>query len=71
MELQAQVKRNPTRIRVPKYGNALMLLMECATRYSTMPLIGNVTDADEYFDVQVRMTSPCAQSIKKYINANL
>jgi len=69
--MEATVKKNPVRIRVPKYGNGLMLLMEYVSRYTHSSILGNVTQLDEYFDVEIRMTAPCAQSIKKYINANL
>jgi hypothetical protein len=68
--MKAQVKIKPTRIRVPKYGNALMLLMEYASN-SHGGILGNVTQFDEYFDIELRMTAPTAQSVKKYINANL
>lgn len=74
MELQAKVKLNPVRIRVPKHGNGLMLLMEKASRYSggMSSFLGNVTDElDDYFDVEIRGTKDVAQSVKKYINANL
>jgi hypothetical protein len=70
-ELKAQVKNNPTRIRVPKYGKGLMLLMEAASRYNSTPLCGQIKDVGEYFDLGLRMTSPAAQSIKKYINSNI
>ncbi len=69
--MKAQIKKNPTRIRVPKYGNGLMLLMEYASNYKTNSILGLITQYDEYFDVELRMTAPTAQSIKKYINNNL
>jgi hypothetical protein len=68
--MKATIKIKPVRIRVPKYGNALMLCMERAARYS-MPILGNVTEVDESFDIELRMTAPAAQSFKKYINDNL
>ena len=74
MELQAKVKLNPVRIRVPKYGNGLMLLMERAIKYSGGMgyFLGNVTDElEDYFDIEIRGTKDVAQSVKKYINANL
>jgi len=70
MELQAKVKKNPVRIKIDKYGNSLMLLMECAGRYS-MPILGKVTELDKEFDIELRMTAPTAQSVKNYINSNL
>ena len=69
--MNAQIKKNPVRIRVPKYGNGLMLLMEYASNYKTGTILGLVTQLDEYFDIELRMTAPAAQSVKKYINANL
>ena len=74
MELQAKVKLNPVRIRVPKYGNGLMLLMERASRYSggLGSFLGHVTEQEEdYFDIEIRGTKDVAQSVKKYINLNL
>lgn len=71
---QAQVKLNPVRIRVPKYGNALMLLMEEASKYKSCmrSFLGNVTDEVEgYFDIEIRGTKHVAQDVKKYINLNL
>jgi hypothetical protein len=73
MELQAKVKLNPVRIRVPKYGNGLMLLMEKASRYSggLGSFLGHVTEQEYYFDIEIRGTKDVAQSVKKYINNNL
>ena len=74
MELQAKVKLNPTRIRVPKYGNGLMLLMERASKhYSGMgSFLGNVTEQEEdYFDIEIRGSKDVAQSVKRYINSNI
>ena len=68
--MEATIKKNPTRICVPKYGNALMLCMEYAAQYSG-PIMGKVTQLDEHFEIELRMTVPCAQSWKRYINANL
>ncbi len=72
--LKAQVKLNPVRIRVPKYGNALMLLMEKASKYKSCmnSFLGNVTDeVEDYFDIEIRGTKDVAQSVKNYINLNL
>lgn len=68
--MKAEVKLNPVRIRLPKYGNALMLLMEQASDYK-MPFLGKVTDDDKYFLIEISGTKDVAQSVKKYINANL
>ena len=67
---KAQVKLNPVRIRVPEYGNSLMLLMEIANNKSSF--LGNVTvEAKGYFDIEIRGTKHVAQSVKNYINLNL
>ena len=68
--MKAQVKLNPTRLRLPKYGNALMLLMELASRHYT-PVIKKVTQNEETFDIEIYGTKAVAQSFKKYINDNL
>lgn len=67
----SQVKLNPTRIRLPKNGNALMLLMERAANYKTMAFLGIVTEFDMYFEIEIRGTKHVAQAVKKYINDNL
>ena len=72
--MEAKVKLKPTRIRVPKYGNGLMLLMEKASKYTNVlsSFLGNVTEQEEgYFDVEIRGTKDVAQCVKKYINLNL
>jgi hypothetical protein len=69
--MKVQVKINPVRIRIPRYGNALMLLMEYASKYKVTPILGKVTDLDEWFDIELRMTRVTAQSVKKYINENI
>lgn len=69
--MKAKVKLNPVRIRVPKYGNALMLLMERASSYKTAPFLGIVTELDKEFDIEIRGTKHVAQLIKNYINNNL
>lgn len=69
-ELTASVKLNPVRIRVPKYGNGLMLLMESAARRSSS-FLGKVSELDDYFDIEIRGTKAVAQTVKKYINSNL
>tara|TARA_B100001248_G_C27251683_1_gene394116 strand:+ start:195 stop:410 length:216 start_codon:yes stop_codon:yes gene_type:complete len=67
---QAEVKLNPIRIRVPEYGNGLMLLMEIANNKSNF--LGNVTvELEGYFDIEIRGTKQVAQDVKKYINLNL
>ena len=66
---EVQVKLNPTRLRLPKYGNALMLLMEDMSKSNTK--INKVHDLDEFFDVEIHASKNVAQSIKKYINLNL
>ena len=68
--MKATIKINPVRVRVPKYGNGLMLLMEFASRYTT-PILGKITDLEKTFDVELRMSRVAAQSAKKYINLNL
>tara|TARA_R110002050_G_scaffold208744_1_gene344786 strand:+ start:150 stop:356 length:207 start_codon:yes stop_codon:yes gene_type:complete len=65
----AQVKLNPTRLRLPKYGNALMLLMEDMAKSNTK--INKVHDLDEFFDVEIHASKNVAQSIKNYINRNI
>jgi len=68
--MESKVKLNPVRIRVPKYGNGLMLLMEYASKYQS-DILGNVTQLDEAFDIEIKGTKAVAQSWKRYINANL
>jgi hypothetical protein len=68
--MRAEVKKDPVRIRVPKYGNALMLCMEYLSDYR-LPVIKRVHQLDEHFDIELMMTAPAAQPIKRYINANL
>jgi len=68
--MEAKVKLNPTRLRIPKYGNGLMLLMEYASKYQG-DILGKVTNMEENFDVEIKATKAVAQSWKRYINANL
>jgi len=68
--MKAQVKKQPVRIRLPKYGHALMLCLEYLSQYQS-PVIGKVHHLDECFDIELKMTAPAAQQLKKYINNNL
>jgi hypothetical protein len=72
--MKAQIKKNPTRIRIYKSGNSLMLLMEYLSKYRHSPILKiteHFSELNSYFDFELSMTAPAAQSIKKYINNNL
>ena len=67
---QVKVKLNPVRLRIPKYGNGLMLLMEQQSNDSFL-FIGKVENLENHFDIQIKGSKHFAQSIKEYINENL
>ena len=74
--MEAQVKLNPHRLRVPQKGNGLMLLMEIAAGKNDHPItgsfLGKVTEeVDGYFDIEIKGSRSVLQGYKSYINNNL
>lgn len=68
--MKAEVKLNPVRLSIPKYGNGLMLAMEF------LAMAGSVTptaifDTGDRIELKLPYTKHSIQSIKNYINANI
>jgi hypothetical protein len=71
MHLESKIIRNPLRIRIPKEGKALKLLMVMSVNYNSTPLLGTVSNKEvEYFDIELNAKFSECESISNYINEN-
>ena len=68
--MKAEIKLNPTRISIPKYGNGLMLAMEFLAKWATIMPTG-IYDVGERIEIRLPLTNHSIRPIKKYINDNL
>lgn len=67
--MKTKVKLNPVRILVPKYGNALMLLMEQSNK--SRGFIIEIGNTKKYFEIELNCSKNLATSVTKNINCNL
>ena len=66
---QVEVKLNPVRLCIPRYGNGLMLLMEYLAKYGPMPT--GIFSREEFIEIKLPVTKHGIRPIKEYINQNL
>jgi hypothetical protein len=68
--MKAEVKLNPVRLSIPKYGNGLMLAMEYLAKCETILPTG-IYEVGETIELKLPYTKHSIKSIQNYINANL
>lgn len=68
--MKAQVKLKPTRLRIDKYNQSPLLVLEFLSQHPSIRLI-NVIDNGETFDLQLPFTKHSIKPIQDYINLNI
>jgi len=68
--MKAEIKLNPVRISIPKYGHGLMLAMEYLARVRYV-LPTAILDTGDRIEIRLPYTKHSIRGIKNYINNNL
>lgn len=69
--LKATIKKNTSALSVPKYGNALMLLMEEMVYQDKTDIIKKIEIENDFFNIELNCSAEQVEIFKTFINNNI